>query len=90
MGYNADFLARRRNEWKNNISTFEFYENSLTVSGENIIAMIDAPNQGRSGTISQVRAYDFNRSLIGTWTVSIERSGIQNALFKLTLPIREV
>ena len=97
--YNSDWLALKRTEWKNSLGKWQWYENSawhdatvnsIEVSGEYIIAKIHCPNTGKSGTISQLRVYDTKGNLALNWSVSIARSSVQNALFQVKLPIKEV
>ncbi|MCD8397515.1 MAG: hypothetical protein LUD12_10130 [Lachnospiraceae bacterium] len=97
--YNSEFLALKREEWKNSLGEWQWYENSawhkatvnsITVDGEYIIAMIYCPNSGATGTISGLRVYSTRGQLAAHWNVSIVRSSVQNALFRVKLPIKEV
>lgn len=97
--YNAAFLATKREEWKNDLGKWQWYENgswhdarvnSITVDGENIVALVYCANIGASGTISQVRAFDIRGNVALSWTTSISRSSIQNILLRVILPIKEV
>ncbi len=97
--YNSDWLALKRTEWMQSLGKWQWYENSawhdatvnsIEVDGEYIIAKIYCPNSGASGTISKLRVYDTRGNLALSWTVSIVRSKVQNALFRVKLPIKEV
>lgn len=97
--YKAEFLAKKREEWKNDIAKWQWYENgvwhnavvnSIRVNGEEIEALVYCANEGRSGTISSVRAYDKRGDIALSWNTSITRSSIQNILLRVVLPIKEV
>jgi len=97
--YVASFLAAKREEWKNSLGKWQWYENgawrdavvnSIRVDGENIVAFIYCTNQGRSGTISQVRAFDTKGNVALSWNTAITRSSVQNVLLRVILPIKEV
>ena len=97
--YAASFLATKREEWKNSLGKWQWYENNawhdavinnIRVDGENIVAFIYCTNQNSSGTISQVRAFDTKGNVALSWNTSISRSSLQNVLLRVVLPIKEV
>lgn len=97
--YVTSFLTAKREEWKNSLGKWQWYENSawhdavindIRVDGENIVALIYCANLGRSGTISQVRAFDTKGNEALKWSTSITRSSVQNVLLRVILPIKEV
>lgn len=97
--YNTSFLAKKREDWMNSLGKWQAYVNgawydatvnSIKVVDTEIIAYIYLPSNGRAGTVTGLRVYDTLGSLAASWSVSIERSNVQNTLFKVILPIEEV
>lgn len=97
--YTDAFLNKRRKKWIDSLTTFQYQEggvwktaqiNSKTVEGTNLIIMALAPSTGSSGTVTALRVYDWDGLLVGSATVSIGHTGVQNTLLKFVLPIKEV
>lgn len=97
--YSAEYLAVRREHWKNTLGKWQVYDrgtwtdavlNDIKIQGDTIIALVYAASKGVAGKVTGVRCFDIDGRLALSWSISIERSKSQNLLAKVELPIREV
>ena len=101
MGFfNSDFLARRRLEWKNAITKFQYqvdkvwYDaviNSSGIEGNKLVFSVVIPdNPSTAHIVAAIRLLDTNENEAALQTLKIERSAGQSLLASFEFPIQEV
>lgn len=97
--WSTTYLTKLREKIKASIAKVQYkigstwYDaeiNQVTVSGTQVLLLVNVPNAGTAQTITGLRIYDTAGDIAGEQTCSISRTSTQNLLLKFEFPLTEV